>query len=140
VSEGKAWLRRNLGQANSNSGYVPTYVSKNGTVTVGPHVGGAPGTEALPMEERFGAPRQLTPDEMKLSAADQILKLDGVAPKNISDGVKYAARAIKCGTGFDGPTDAIMRAAMIKDPAQQAAILKEAGINSVAELRARLRA
>jgi hypothetical protein len=76
---------------------------------------------------------------MSSSAADQIPKLDkAVAANNVSDGVKYTARAVKCGTAFSGPKDALYRAAMTKDPALQVQILKEAGIGSVADLRGML--
>jgi hypothetical protein len=117
---------------------VQTYVSRDGTITAGDHIGGGAGSDALPLGGRSERP-YLTPDEMSSSAADQIPKLDkAVATNNVSDGVKYTARAVKCGTAFDGPKDALYRAAMTKDPAAQMAILKEAGIGSVAELRGML--
>jgi hypothetical protein len=135
----EAWLRRNLGGYTGQSGSIQTHVSSNGTTTVANHIGGAQGTEALPMDQRFGAPRQLTPDEMKLSAAEQIPKLDkAVAANNISDSVKYTARAVNCGAPFEGSREALMQAAMTKDPALQVEILKQAGITSVAELRGML--
>ena len=135
----EAWLRRNLGGYTGQSGSMQTHVSSNGTTTVADHIGGAQGTEALPMDQRFGAPRQLTPDEMKLSAAEQIPKLDkAVAANNVSDSVKYTARAVNCGAPFEGSREALMQAAMTKDPALQVEILKQAGITSVAELRGML--
>ena len=135
-----AWIQRSLQRVTGRSGYHPVYVTSDGRIIVGDHVGGAAGTEALPMDERFGAPVELTPAEQAESVAHQLHSLDqAVAQNNVSGGVKFAARAIKDGAGFDGPTDAVMRAAMNKDPAAQMVILHEAGIDSVADLQARLR-
>ena len=134
-----AWIQRSLQRTSGRSGYHPVNVSSDGTITIGDHVGGAAGSEALPMDQRFNAPVQLSPAERAASVAHQLDGLDKAASaNNVSGGVKFAARAIKDGAGFDGPTDAVMRAAMTKDPAAQMAILKEAGIGSVADLRARL--
>jgi hypothetical protein len=135
-----AWIQRSLQRTSGKSGYHPINVSSDGTITVGDHVGGSAGTEALPMDQQFGPPVKLTPAEQAASVAHQMDGLNqAVAQNNVSGGVKFAARAIKDGAGFDGPTDAIMRAASTKDPAAQMAILKEAGIDSVADLQARLR-
>jgi hypothetical protein len=136
-----AWIQRSLQRTSGRSGYHPVYVSSDGTIIVGDHVGGSAGSEALPMDQRFNVPVQLSPAERAASVAHQLDGLDKAASaNNVSGGVKFAARAIKDGAGFDGPTDAVMRAAMTKDPAAQMAILKEAGIGSVADLRARLQA
>jgi hypothetical protein len=135
-----AWIQRSLQRTTGKSGYHPINVASDGTITVGDHVGGSAGSEALPMDQRFDAPVQLTAAEQAQSVAHQLEGLNqAVAQNNVSGGVKFAARAIKDGAGFDGPADAIMRAAMTKDPAKQMAILKEAGIGSVADLQARLR-
>lgn len=135
-----AWIQRSLQRTSGKSGYHPINVSSDGTITVGDHVGGSAGSEALPMDQQFGPPVKLTPAEQAASVAHQMDGLNqAVAQNNVSGGVKFAARAIKDGAGFDGPTDAIMRAASTKDPAAQMAILKEAGIDSVADLQARLR-
>jgi hypothetical protein len=136
-----AWIQRSLQRTSGRSGYHPVNVSSDGKITIGDHVGGSAGSEALPMDQRFNAPVQLSPTERAASVAHQLDGLDQAASaNNVSGGVKFAARAIKDGAGFDGPTDAVMRAAMTKDPAAQMAILKEAGIGSVADLRARLQA
>ena len=133
-----AWLGNNLAGVKGKSGQVWTHVSSDGTITAGEHIGGGAGSDALPLGGRSERP-YLTADEMSSSAADQIPKLDkAVAANNVSDGVKYTARAVKCGTAFSGPKDALYRAAMTKDPALQVQILKEAGIGSVAELRGML--
>jgi hypothetical protein len=136
-----AWLQRSLQRTSGKSGYHPVYVARDGTVTVGDHVGGAAGGEALPMNQQFNSPVQLSAAERAESVAHQLEGLDKAVVSgpsgDVSGGVKFAARAIKDGARFDGPTDAVMRAAMTKDPAEQMAILNEAGIKSVADLRAR---
>ena len=135
-----AWLRNNSGKYTSTGGYHPVHVSKDGVITVGDHVGGAR-PDALPVADQHAAPYRLTEAENDASAADHIAKLDEtVGADNISNAIKDAARANKNGVPFDGPKDVLMRAAMAKgDPAAQLRILKEAGIGSAAELRARMR-
>ena len=133
----EAWIQRSLQRTGGRSGYHPVHVTSDGRIIAGDHVGGSAGTEALPMDERFGAPVELTPAQRAESVAHQLQALDNA--DRVSSAVKAAARAIKDGAGFDGPTDAIMQAAMNKDPAAQMAILNEAGIGSVSDLQARFR-
>ena len=51
---------------------------------------------------------------------------------------RSTARAVNCGAPFEGSREALMQAAMTKDPALQVEILRQAGITSVAELRGML--
>ena len=149
-----SFVRNNLGGIKSKSGFVPTYTAKPvagakyGVVTVGDHVGGALGSEALPMAERFGPPLKLVGEGSTVSAVDtaasvatQIGKLDAaVAVKDVNLAAKAAARAIKAGNLLGGPEsaaarDAIMRAAAIKDPIETLQILRDAGIDPLSDLQ-----
>jgi hypothetical protein len=72
--------------------------------------------------------------------ATQISKIDSaVAANNVNDCAKAAARAIKAGGHFVGPEEAIMRAAAAKDPIEATRILRQAGIDSLSDLQARVR-
>ena len=145
-----SFVRGNLQQINSKSGYVPTYTAPDGAVTVGNHVDAGLGTEALPMPQRFGptgapasADAASAAARAAASSADvatQISKIDSaVAANNVNDCAKAAARAIKAGGHFVGPEEAIMRAAAAKDPIEATKILHQAGIDSLSDLRARIR-
>lgn len=144
------FVRGNLQEINSKFGYVPTYTAPNGTITVGAHVEAGLGTEALPMAQRFGPTAAPAGGDAASAAAraaasnadvaTQISKIDSaVAANNVNDCAKAAARAIKAGGHFVGPEEAIMRAAAAKDPIEATRILRQAGIDSLSDLQARVR-
>lgn len=153
----------NIGQTTGTAGHHPVFVDRKGKVHVGNHVATAQGREGVLAGRRTmdpppgmsreqwlnegvweghqGAPVQVPREQWPAVRKTQLEGIHHAFERgDMNQMVKYANRARGVGLALDEPTARVVRAvAGQKDPARAAAMLREAGIHSPAELMQRLK-